>query len=124
MLTQQPVVRRVLFDEDLQADGVEYLFRRSLYSADPRYNASNTDITKRVFACKEVILPGRAFNTPQLLKLSGVDPASELKGINIPFWLISLEYVRTCRITVSLKTLLQLLRSSRHWLRCTRMVHQ
>ncbi len=75
---------KVLFDEDLQAEGVEYLFGRSLYSADPRYNASNTGITKRAFARKEVIISGGAFNTPQILKLSGIGPASELKGLDIP----------------------------------------
>lgn len=37
-----------------------------------------------MFATKEVILAGGVFNTPQLLKLSGVGPAAELQEFNIP----------------------------------------
>ncbi|KAK3377602.1 GMC oxidoreductase-like protein [Podospora didyma] len=67
-----------------QAIGLEYLEGRNLYSADPNYNASNPGIPGRAFARKEVIISGGTFNSPQLLKLSGVGPAAELAQFNIP----------------------------------------
>lgn len=36
------------------------------------------------YAEKEVIISGGTFNTPQLLKLSGIGPAAELKKVGIP----------------------------------------
>lgn len=36
------------------------------------------------YADKEVIISGGTFNTPQLLKLSGVGPAAELEKLGIP----------------------------------------
>lgn len=38
----------------------------------------------QVFADKEVILSGGAINSPQLLMLSGVGNADDLKQLNIP----------------------------------------
>ncbi|KAL3487917.1 hypothetical protein BJX62DRAFT_253693 [Aspergillus germanicus] len=37
-----------------------------------------------IFASREVIICGGAFDTPQLLKLSGIGPKDELKKFNIP----------------------------------------
>ncbi|RYC65055.1 hypothetical protein CHU98_g1153 [Xylaria longipes] len=67
-----------------RANGVEYLFGESLYRADPR--ANNTDGGKpgSVRATKEVIVAGGAYNSPQILKLSGVGPKEELQKFNIP----------------------------------------
>jgi choline dehydrogenase len=66
-----------------RAVGLQYLVGQSMYSADPRYNASNPGIPKVAFARKEVIISGGAFNSPQLLKLSGIGPKAELAKFNI-----------------------------------------
>jgi choline dehydrogenase len=62
-------VLRILF-ENQKAIGVEYVQNGKKYKA---------------FANREVILSGGAINSPQLLKLSGIGPADELKkhGIEI-----------------------------------------
>ncbi|RFU75444.1 glucose-methanol-choline oxidoreductase [Trichoderma arundinaceum] len=66
-----------------KAYGVEYLVGEGLYAADSRYNASQTGQLKRVLASREVIVAGGAFNTPQILKLSGVGPQAELEKLRI-----------------------------------------
>ncbi|KAM3073933.1 hypothetical protein ACMFMG_008549 [Clarireedia jacksonii] len=66
-----------------KATGVEFLAGKSVYSADPRYNASTTAPTMRAFARKEVIISAGVFNSPQLLKLSGIGPKAELSALNI-----------------------------------------
>jgi choline dehydrogenase len=65
---------RVLLDENNRAVGVEYQKGERLYAAHP--NASTAAGETRVArARREVILAGGAFNTPQLLMLSGIgDP--------------------------------------------------
>ncbi|KAH9906967.1 hypothetical protein F4778DRAFT_724169 [Xylariomycetidae sp. FL2044] len=82
----QSLVTRILFDEDAKeptAIGVEYLQGPYLYEADPRHNGSKGE-TIQVFANKEVIIAGGAFNSPQILKLSGIGPAEELEKFDIP----------------------------------------
>lgn len=74
---------RVLFDDDHRATGVEYLEGESLYRADPRQGSSE-GVRREVRATREVILCGGAFNTPQLLQLSGVGPARLLREHDIP----------------------------------------
>jgi choline dehydrogenase len=84
------LVAKVLFDtagenvKTPQAIGVEYLAGKSMYSADPRYNASLNGTTMQAYARKEVILSGGVFNTPQILKLSGIGPKDELEKFDIP----------------------------------------
>ncbi|KAI1118598.1 GMC oxidoreductase [Nemania sp. NC0429] len=68
-----------------KATGVEYLFGQSLYRADPRSSKTeNGGVPGSVKATKEVIVAGGAFNSPQLLKLSGVGPKAELQKFKIP----------------------------------------
>lgn len=78
---------KIIFDKSgkkPKAVGIEYLQGKSMYSADPRYNAADKGVAGKVFASKEVIISGGAFNTPQLLLLSGIGPAEQLKKFNIP----------------------------------------
>ena len=74
---------RVLFDEDGAASGVEYLKGRHLYRAHAAPSAQAGEL-RQVRARREVVLCGGAFNTPQLLMLSGIGPASELRAHGIP----------------------------------------
>jgi choline dehydrogenase len=78
------LVTRVLFDADNSAVGVEYLEGAHQYRADPRAGPGADGLAARqVFVESEVILSAGAFNTPQLLKLSGVGPREELTGLGI-----------------------------------------
>jgi choline dehydrogenase len=73
---------KVLFDEDNHAIGVEYLRGENLYRACTRPSQEPGE-TRRIYASKEVILAGGAFNTPQLLMLSGIGPRKELELFGI-----------------------------------------
>ncbi|HSX66850.1 GMC family oxidoreductase [Nocardioides sp.] len=82
---------RVVFDGD-RAVGVEYLAGSRSYGAAPEQRCGGgTERTvmaggkRLVRARREVILASGAFNTPQLLMLSGVGPADELvrHGISV-----------------------------------------
>jgi len=69
---------RVLLDDNKRAIGVEYLKGKRLYQAhhDPSAEAGEL---RKAMASREIILAGGAFNTPQLLMLSGIGPPEELK---------------------------------------------
>src|ERR1700722_15979426 len=69
---------RVLFDADNRAVGVEYLKGEHLYRADPRPSDGPGE-PRTIYAEREVILAGGAFNTPQLLMLSGIGPRTVLE---------------------------------------------
>jgi choline dehydrogenase len=79
------LVTRILF-EGRRAVGVEYLEGAHLYRADPNASASGPELAPRqqLRAAREVILAAGAFNSPQLLKLSGIGPSDELARFGIP----------------------------------------
>jgi choline dehydrogenase len=67
-----------------QAQGVEFLVGKSLYRADPRSGSATSGVSGSVNATREIIISAGTFNTPQLLKLSGIGPSAELQQFNIP----------------------------------------
>ncbi|APW36089.1 glucose-methanol-choline oxidoreductase [Rhodoferax koreense] len=69
---------QVLFDAQGAACGVEYLKGPRLYKAHANVNPGPGE-RREVLARREVILCGGAFNTPQLLMLSGIGPAADLR---------------------------------------------
>jgi len=76
---------KVLF-KGVRAVGVEFLEGKHLYEADPNAREAGPEPTfskRKVYASREVIIAAGAFNSPQLLKLSGVGPAKELEDFGI-----------------------------------------
>jgi choline dehydrogenase-like flavoprotein len=73
---------KVLFDDHKRTIGVEYLRGEDLYRAG-RSNGSAGGTEMAAARC-EVILAGGAFNTPQLLMLSGIGPADHLTSHGVP----------------------------------------
>ncbi|KAL2256466.1 hypothetical protein VTK26DRAFT_1624 [Humicola hyalothermophila] len=85
------LVTRVLFDNSTlvegstpRAIGVEVMEGASLYKADPKHVDGTKGPVSQILANREVIVAGGTFNSPQILKLSGIGPADELAKFNIP----------------------------------------
>jgi choline dehydrogenase len=78
------LVTRILWSEKNRAIGVQYLSGKRLYGADSGSDGDPGE-QSRVYASREVILSGGAFNTPQLLMLSGIGARQELErhGIEV-----------------------------------------
>jgi len=73
----------VLFDDSRRAIGVEYLKGERLYRAHAKPSQAAGEL-RQAHASREVILSGGAFNTPQLLMLSGIGPRPVLEACKIP----------------------------------------
>jgi choline dehydrogenase len=76
-------VTRVVFDDGQRAVGVKYCKGRNLYHADPATTRPQSYTEQEVRCTGEVILAGGAFNTPQLLMLSGIGPKEHLQEMGI-----------------------------------------
>ena len=73
---------RVILDDHKRAVGVEYWKGEKLYRAHANAGMEPGE-RREAKATREVILCGGAFNTPQLLKLSGIGPREELEAHGI-----------------------------------------
>ena len=71
------LVTKVILDVDNRAIGVEYLKGAKLYKAHQNPSSESGEL-RTALASSEVILAGGAYNTPQLLMLSGIGPKAEL----------------------------------------------
>lgn len=76
---------KITFDNSTtpRATGVEFLDGKYLYRASPRSATAGKGTPGSVTASREVIISGGVYNSPQLLKLSGVGPAEELNKFGI-----------------------------------------
>jgi choline dehydrogenase len=81
-LRMHALATRVLLDESKRAVGVEYRSGTNQYRAH-RHPARTLGEVHTVQARREVILAGGAFNTPQLLMLSGVGRKEALESLGI-----------------------------------------
>ncbi|KAI0127606.1 choline dehydrogenase [Xylariales sp. AK1849] len=80
-------VTKVVFDTSTSpptATGVEFLDGQHLYSASPLSGKADSGTAGTATASREVIVAGGVYNSPQLLKLSGVGPKDELESFGIP----------------------------------------
>lgn len=74
-------------DGSQKAVGVQYLASGHLHSADPDAGnpseGTRAKLRRTIRARKEVILAGGCYNSPQLLMLSGIGPAEQLRSQGI-----------------------------------------
>lgn len=82
-ILKHALATRVLFNQANQATGIEYLQGEKLYRAHADASGAAGEL-RTLSASGEVILAGGAFNTPQLLMLSGIGPGDVLARHGIP----------------------------------------
>jgi choline dehydrogenase len=82
-LRMNALATQILFDPQCRAVGIEYQRGARLYRAD-RSPATEAGERCVIHAAKEVILSAGAFNSPQLLMLSGIGPRAVLERHGIP----------------------------------------
>lgn len=86
-LSLDTLATKIIFEKEKgkpKAVGIEYLQGKSLYKADPRHDPKKPGVAGKAYASKEVIIAGGAFNSPQILMLSGIGPKKQLKKFDIP----------------------------------------
>ncbi len=83
-IRKNALATRVIF-EGKRAVGVEFINKAHVYEADPQAASQRASLPReQVRAKREVILAAGAFNTPQLLQLSGIGPRADLERLGIP----------------------------------------
>ena len=83
-IKKNALVTRVLF-EGKRAIGVEYIDKAHIYECDPGAISERDSLPREQIRVKhEVILSGGAFNSPQMLQLSGIGPRADLERLGIP----------------------------------------
>jgi len=87
-LSLNSLATKIIFDKSgstPKATGVEYLEGAGVYGASWKYNSATAPKGTKKFAhaCKEVIISGGTFNSPQLLQLSGIGDATLLRSLGI-----------------------------------------
>jgi choline dehydrogenase len=84
----ETLVTEIVFDREPgeagqpSAIGVRFLQGKDLYRAHPEPNSAAGTVGE-VYCRGELILCGGVYNTPQLLKLSGIGPKTELENLQI-----------------------------------------